>query len=47
MKISNMKTFAITGVAGYVAPKHLEAIQTIGGKLVAAHDPNDNVELPC
>jgi UDP-N-acetyl-2-amino-2-deoxyglucuronate dehydrogenase len=41
----NTKTFALIGVAGYVAPKHLQAIRSVGGKLVAAVDPSDNVEL--
>lgn len=40
-----MKTFAILGVAGYIAPKHLAAIKAIGGNLIAVVDPNDNVEI--
>jgi UDP-N-acetyl-2-amino-2-deoxyglucuronate dehydrogenase len=40
-----MNTFAIIGVAGYVAPKHLDAIKYNNGKLLAGIDPNDNVEL--
>lgn len=40
-----MNTFALIGIAGYVAPKHLDAIKFIGGNLVATVDPNDNVEL--
>jgi len=39
------KNFAITGVAGYVAPRHLKAIQDTGNKLVAAVDPNDSVGI--
>ncbi len=35
--------FAIIGVAGYVAPRHLKAIQDTGNRLVAAVDPNDSV----
>lgn len=35
--------FAITGVAGFVAPRHLQAIKEVGGDLVAALDPNDSV----
>jgi UDP-N-acetyl-2-amino-2-deoxyglucuronate dehydrogenase len=27
------------------APKHLEAIQKIGGRLLATTDPNDNLEI--
>lgn len=37
------KNFAITGVAGYVAPRHLRAIKDTGNKLVAAVDPHDSV----
>jgi UDP-N-acetyl-2-amino-2-deoxyglucuronate dehydrogenase len=37
--------FAIIGVAGYVAPRHLKAIQDTGNRLVAAADPNDSVGL--
>jgi UDP-N-acetyl-2-amino-2-deoxyglucuronate dehydrogenase len=35
--------FAITGVAGYVARRHLEAIKVTGNELVAAMDPHDSV----
>jgi UDP-N-acetyl-2-amino-2-deoxyglucuronate dehydrogenase len=37
--------FAIIGVAGYVSPRHLKAIQDTGNRLVAAVDPNDSVGL--
>ena len=37
------KNFAITGVAGYIAPRHLKAIQDTGNRLVAATDPHDAV----
>ena len=37
--------FAVIGVAGYVAPRHLKAIQDTGNRLVAAVDPNDSVGL--
>ena len=37
--------FAIIGVAGYVPPRHLKAIQDTGNHLVAAVDPNDSVGL--
>jgi UDP-N-acetyl-2-amino-2-deoxyglucuronate dehydrogenase len=40
-----MKRYAIIGVAGYVAPRHLQAIQDIGGKLVAALDKSDSVGI--
>jgi UDP-N-acetyl-2-amino-2-deoxyglucuronate dehydrogenase len=38
-----MKNFAITGVAGYIAPRHLKAICDTGNRLVAAVDPHDAV----
>ena len=37
--------FAITGVAGYVAPRHLKAIKDTGNDVVAAHDPHDSVGI--
>lgn len=40
-----MKNFAITGVAGYIAPRHLKAIRDTGNTVVAALDPNDSVGL--
>ncbi|MEX0686763.1 MAG: Gfo/Idh/MocA family oxidoreductase [Balneolales bacterium] len=40
-----MKNFAITGVAGYIAPRHLEAIKNTGNDLVAAVDPHDSVGI--
>lgn len=40
-----MKNFAITGVAGYVAPRHLKAIKDTGNTLVAAVDPHDSVGI--
>ena len=40
-----MKKFAITGVAGYVAPRHLKAIKETGNNLVAALDPHDSVGI--
>src|SRR5690606_19492236 len=38
-----MKNFAITGIAGYIAPRHLNAIRDTGNRLVAAMDPHDSV----
>jgi len=38
-----MKNFAITGVGGFVAPRHLKAINDTGNRLVAASDPHDSV----
>jgi len=40
-----MFNFAITGVAGYIAPKHLQAIKETGNNLVAALDPHDSVGI--
>lgn len=40
-----MKKFAITGVAGYVAQRHLKAIKDTGNQLVAALDPHDSVGI--
>ena len=40
-----MKNFALTGVAGYIAPRHLKAIKETGNKLVAALDPHDSVGI--
>jgi UDP-N-acetyl-2-amino-2-deoxyglucuronate dehydrogenase len=37
------KNFAITGVAGFVAARHLRAIKETGHRLVAAVDPHDAV----
>jgi UDP-N-acetyl-2-amino-2-deoxyglucuronate dehydrogenase len=37
------KNFAIIGVAGYIAPRHLRAIRDTGNALVAATDPKDSV----
>lgn len=38
-----MKTFALIGAAGYIAPRHMKAIKEVGGDLVAAYDPCDSV----
>jgi UDP-N-acetyl-2-amino-2-deoxyglucuronate dehydrogenase len=45
VQIEKMKNFAVVGVAGYVAPRHLKAIQETGNRLVAAVDPNDAVGI--
>jgi UDP-N-acetyl-2-amino-2-deoxyglucuronate dehydrogenase len=39
------RNFAVTGVAGYIAPRHLRAIRDTGNRLVAAVDPHDSVGL--
>src|SRR5438445_474015 len=40
-----MANFAIIGVGGYIAPRHLEAIKDLGHNLVAAYDRNDSVGI--
>jgi UDP-N-acetyl-2-amino-2-deoxyglucuronate dehydrogenase len=40
-----VKKFAVTGVAGFVAPRHLKAIHDTGNQVVAALDPHDAVGL--
>lgn len=40
-----MTNFALTGVAGYIAPRHLKAIQDTGNRLVTALDPHDAVGI--
>ncbi|MDE6528790.1 MAG: Gfo/Idh/MocA family oxidoreductase, partial [Muribaculaceae bacterium] len=39
------KKFAIAGVAGYVAPRHIKAVKATGNVLVAAHDISDSVGI--
>lgn len=40
-----MKNFALIGAAGYIAPKHMQAIKAVGGNLVAALDKHDSVGI--
>ena len=40
-----VKNIAITGVAGYIAPRHLRAIRETGNRLIAAVDPKDSVGM--
>ncbi|WP_373332381.1 Gfo/Idh/MocA family protein [Thiopseudomonas alkaliphila] len=40
-----MKKFALIGAAGYIAPRHMQAIKHIDADLVAALDPNDSVGI--
>jgi UDP-N-acetyl-2-amino-2-deoxyglucuronate dehydrogenase len=42
---SKSKNFAAIGVAGYIAPRHLMAIQDTGNRLIAATDINDSVGI--
>lgn len=38
-------TFALIGAAGYIAPRHMQAIREVGGDLIAALDPKDSVGI--
>jgi len=40
-----MKNFALIGAAGYIAPRHMQAIKATGNQLVAALDVNDSVGI--
>ena len=40
-----MKNFALIGVAGYIAPRHMQAIKATGNNLAAAYDINDSVGI--
>jgi UDP-N-acetyl-2-amino-2-deoxyglucuronate dehydrogenase len=40
-----MKNFALIGAAGYIAPRHMQAIKATGNQLVSALDPNDSVGI--
>ncbi|RII83389.1 Gfo/Idh/MocA family protein [Neopusillimonas maritima] len=40
-----MKNFALIGAAGYIAPRHMQAIKATGNDLVAALDMNDSVGI--
>ena len=40
-----MKKFALIGVGGYIAPRHLKAIKETGNVMVAALDKNDSVGI--
>lgn len=40
-----MKSFALIGAAGYIAPRHMMAIRDTGNKLVAALDRSDSVGI--
>lgn len=39
------KQFALIGAAGYIAPRHMQAIKDTGNTLVASYDPNDSVGI--
>jgi len=40
-----IERFAMLGVGGYIAPRHLKAIKVTGNELVAAIDPYDSVGI--
>ncbi len=40
-----MKNFALIGVGGYIAPRHLRAIKDTGNNLLAAYDRFDSVGI--
>ncbi len=40
-----MKNFALIGVSGYIAPRHMAAIRDTKNQLIAALDPNDSVGI--
>jgi len=42
---ASMKNFALIGAAGYIAPRHLQAIRDTGHTLVAACDRSDSVGI--
>jgi len=37
--------FALIGAAGYISPRHLQAIKAVGGEIVAVCDPSDSVGI--
>jgi len=39
------KNFILTGAAGYIAPRHIEAIKKTGNNLLAVVDPHDSVGI--
>ncbi len=45
LRLSTPRNFALTGAAGYIAPRHLQAIRDTGNRLVAALDPHDSVGI--
>ncbi len=40
-----MKNFVLIGAAGYIAPRHMQAIKVTGNNLLAAFDPFDSVGI--
>ena len=42
---ARQRNFALIGAAGYIAPRHMQAIAATGNRLVAALDPSDSVGI--
>lgn len=40
-----MRNFVIIGASGYIAPRHMKAIQETGNNLIAAFDPYDGIGI--
>lgn len=40
-----MKNFGLIGAAGYIAPRHMQAVRDTGNRITAALDPNDSVGI--
>lgn len=43
--MKSVKNFALIGAAGYIAPRHMKAIQETGNHLSVAYDINDSVGI--
>ena len=43
--MQNRKNFALMGAAGYIAPRHMQAIRETNNNLVAALDPYDGIGI--
>jgi UDP-N-acetyl-2-amino-2-deoxyglucuronate dehydrogenase len=41
----SLKRFALMGAAGYIAPRHMQAVRDTGHVVVSAFDPNDSVGI--
>jgi UDP-N-acetyl-2-amino-2-deoxyglucuronate dehydrogenase len=44
-EVDCLKRFALIGAAGYIAPRHMQAIRDTGNRLVVALDPSDSVGI--
>jgi UDP-N-acetyl-2-amino-2-deoxyglucuronate dehydrogenase len=43
--MNSLKNFALIGAAGFIAPRHMQAIKDTGNRLVAALDKSDSVGI--